>query len=603
MEKQTEENYEKYKFIAENSPDILLQTTKIGKITYMSRNVESVFGYKLDEIIGKHFRNFVPNSEMPKYLLKMKDMISGKTVTNFRTFAKHKNGDLIPIELSGKFVMGKNKSYFNAIMRNISDRVNFEEELKKSELQRKYILDTIPDLLFIINKNGIFTSYHGNREALYQSPRVFLNKKLNSILPEPLAEKTLKYVKKAIKTKKIQIFDYSLQIKNKINWFEARLIAINNEEVMSIIRDITSLKEQQNQIIKKDEYMQNIINSASEIIFTIDISNKIIIWNESAKKISGYNSYEIINKNIKDIEIINNYLEFKNYFSNIINNKKIDKIDLIINSKFDTKKIWRASPSIIYNSSNEISEILFICNDITYDKEIYSNIIFGRGYIFLDEKNDKAFNLFCNLSDKKTKGIIITREFKDKIYNTCTKTNIELIQFSSDKDKLSTVNNPDSLSQIIEKKLRKNSIIFIDRLDYFFNTYSFQEIIINLYKINEIVQKRKALLIIHINPDSISKEMIAALKEEFYEYAVEKLDDITIDKDQYEILEFIYSKNVNNIIVSHKEIGEEFAISKITVSKKINKLINLNLVKSSKRGRAKLLHLTNKGLTILKNRL
>ena len=70
MKTEIEEEYIKYKFIAENSPDILLQTTKIGKITYMSKNVETIFGYKLDEIIGKHFRNFVPKSEMPKYLLK-----------------------------------------------------------------------------------------------------------------------------------------------------------------------------------------------------------------------------------------------------------------------------------------------------------------------------------------------------------------------------------------------------------------------------------------------------------------------------------------------------------------------------------------------------
>ena len=90
------ENYEKYKFIAENSPDILLQTTKLGYITYMSKNVEPTFGYNLDEIIGKHFRNFVPRSEMPRYLSKMKEMISGKIIKSFRTFALHKNGKLIP---------------------------------------------------------------------------------------------------------------------------------------------------------------------------------------------------------------------------------------------------------------------------------------------------------------------------------------------------------------------------------------------------------------------------------------------------------------------------------------------------------------------------
>ena len=603
MDNQIEEDYKKYKFIAENSPDILLQTTKIGKITYMSKNVETIFGYKLDEVIGKHFRNFVPSSEMPKYLMKMREMISGKTVTNFRTFAKHKNGELIPIELSGKFVIDSTKKYFNAIMRDASEKVDFEKELKKSELQRKYILNTIPDILFIINKEGVFTSYHGNREALFQPPESFLNKKLNSILPKQLAEKTNRYIKKSFRTKKIQIFNYNLKIKNKNKWFEARMVAINNTEVMCIIRDITSIKEKQDIITKKDEYLQNIINSASEIIFTINTSFRIIIWNESAKKISGYKTNEVINKNLKKIGIIDNYLEFKQYISNIIKNKKKNKTDLIINTKYNTKKIWRVSPSIIYNEFQKISEILFICNDITYEKEIFTNIIYGRGYIFLDKKNDDAFNLFCNLSDKNTKGIIVTREFKDKIYDICDSKKIELIQFSSDNNKSKTVNDPISLYQIIEKKLRKNSIIFIDRLDYFLNLYSFQEIISSLYKINEIIQKRNSLLIIHINPDLLTKELITILKQEFYDYPSEKLDDISIDKDLYDILEFINKKNINNIIVSHKEIGLKFAISKITVSKKINKLIDLNLVKSSKSGRAKVLHLTAKGMNLIKSNI
>lgn len=602
MEKKIEEDYKKYKFIAENSPDILLQTTKFGIITYMSRNVESIFGYTLKEVIGKHFKNFVPNSEMPRYLLKMKEMISGKIITSFRTYALHKNGDLIPIELSGKFVVENNKSYFNAIMRNITDIVQTEDELKKSELQRKYILSTIPDLLFIINKDGVFTSYHGNRKALYQPPNVFLNNKLNSILPKPLAEKTFSYIKKALRTNKIQIFNYSLEINNKLNWFEARMIAINNEEVMSIIRDITSLKEQQDQIIKRDNYLKSIINSASEIIFTVNLENEILVWNDTAIRVSGYSSNEIKNKKIDKLKFINNYSEFKTYLLDIVKNKSINKFDLIIKTKFNNIRIWNLSPSIIKNESNEISEVLFICNDVTYEKEIFSNIIFGRGYLFLDGKNDNAYNLFCNSLKNKNKGLIFTRHISEKINEICDKRNIELFQFSSDIKGSFNINDPNSLYKIINRKSKKNSIILLERLDYFFNIYPFKETISNLYKINEIVKNKELLLIICLNPDSLSKEKIIALKEEFYEYLTHKTQEIIIDKDLYSILDFINSRNIGNIIVTYKDIGEKFSISKMTVTKKIDKLLYLELVISSKTGRSKILYLTKKGKNLIESK-
>lgn len=143
-------------------------------------------------------------------------------------------------------------------------------------------------------------------------------------------------------------------------------------------------------------------------------------------------------------------------------------------------------------------------------------------------------------------------------------------------------------------------LVFYSILDYFLNLHSFQEIISSLYKINEIIQKRNALLLIHINSDLLPKELISVLKEEIYDHHSEKFDEISIDKDLYEILKFINEKNVNNIIVSFKEIGIKFVISKITVSKKINKIINLDLVKSSKSGRAKVLHLTTKGMNLIK---
>ncbi len=376
--------------------------------------------------------------------------------------------------------------------------------------------------------------------------------------------------------------------------------AISKDEVMIIIRDITSLKENQEQLVKNKEYLQTIINSAAEIIFTLDIKSRFVIWNDTAKKLTGYNKKDIINQNLEKIKLINNLKEFKSYFNNLIDKRKIKSFEIIINTKYKTKRIWSASPSIIYNKPNEVKEILFICNDITFEKESYSNIIFGRSYIFFDKDSDKIFKIFCNILSNVYNGLIITREITDKINEICDKRKIDLIQMSSLDKKSNTIDNPDSLYELIEKKIKKNLIIFIDRLDYFINLYSYQDVITSLYKINDLVQKKKALLIIRLNQDSLSNDQIALLKEEFFDYGSESFDDIIIDKDLYEILDFINYRNEKNIIVTYKEIGIKFSISKITVSKKIEKLVDLNLVQSFKSGRTKILQLTDKGKTIVK---
>jgi PAS domain S-box-containing protein len=381
------------------------------------------------------------------------------------------------------------------------------------------------------------------------------------------------------------------------------MIAINKDEVMIIVRDITSIKENQDQLVKNKDYLQTIINSASEIIFTIDKKNRIIIWNDSAKNLTGYKDKDIINKNLDKTNIIVNLKEFKSYLDEIIEKGKTKQFEIIINTKFKTKRIWTSSPSIIFDNPNEVKEILFICNDVTYEKESYSNIIFGRSYIFFDKGNDKIFNIFCKILNNQYTGLIITREITDKINETCEKRKIDLIKMSSIDKSINSIDNPDSLYELIEKKIKNDLIIFIDRLDFFINLYSYQDVLKNLYKINDLVQKKKALLIIRLNPDSLSNEEIALLKEEFFEYGLGSFDEITIDRDLYKILEFINSRNEKNIIVTYKEIGLKFSISKITVTRKIEELISLNLVNSFKSGRTKILQLTDKGKTIIQNNL
>ena len=61
--------------------------------------------------------------------------------------------------------------------------------------------------------------------------------------------------------------------------------------------------------------MNKILDSASEFIFIINSQKKIVLWNKSAEKKSGYSRKNILNKSIKyvklfeDISIIENFIE------------------------------------------------------------------------------------------------------------------------------------------------------------------------------------------------------------------------------------------------------------------------------------------------------
>jgi DNA-binding MarR family transcriptional regulator len=215
-----------------------------------------------------------------------------------------------------------------------------------------------------------------------------------------------------------------------------------------------------------------------------------------------------------------------------------------------------------------------------------------------DESYQSILNIINNYLEKNYKIIFISRNINQEINKLSKNSKFEIINFSS-KNEINNINSPDLLLTIIKKKIKTNSIIIINRLDYLFNQYDFNEIITILYNINDIIIKNKSILIIKTNPDLLSKKELTTLNEEFYNYPHEKINQINIDKDLYDILHFINSKNKNNIYVTYRDIGTEFSISKITVAKKIENLIDKNLIYTHKKGRNKILELTNLGKDII----
>lgn len=116
-------------------------------------------------------------------------------------------------------------------------------ELIKKESKVRGILNAIPDLLFVLDKEGNFVEYIAKvPEMLYISPQEFLKKNILDVMPEYVAKFTIKKIKEVIETEKTQIYEYDLIINNTKKYFEAHMAISEQEHVVCIIRDITERK-------------------------------------------------------------------------------------------------------------------------------------------------------------------------------------------------------------------------------------------------------------------------------------------------------------------------------------------------------------------------
>ena len=117
-----------------------------------------------------------------------------------------------------------------------------EDALRHSETRNSAILRAIPDLMFVIDREGRYLDYHARDDKqLFAAPGSFLGRKISDVMPPELSEKFMTALERACKTDEPVVIDYELDM-GEVRHFEARLVPADSGRVVSIVRDVTEPK-------------------------------------------------------------------------------------------------------------------------------------------------------------------------------------------------------------------------------------------------------------------------------------------------------------------------------------------------------------------------
>jgi len=123
-----EKSEEKYRTVLENIRDVIFQLSPLGIIQYVSPKVEDIYGYKPEDLIGKHFKKTTPVSELPKALKALNSVLSGEVVSNLEINQLDANGEIVPVEMNVTPVRRDGKIIaVQGVMRDITERKRLEE--------------------------------------------------------------------------------------------------------------------------------------------------------------------------------------------------------------------------------------------------------------------------------------------------------------------------------------------------------------------------------------------------------------------------------------------------------------------------------------------
>jgi len=110
------------------------------------------------------------------------------------------------------------------------------------EVRAEHFLRAIPDLLFLIDRDGKYLDFQPGKEIQpYVPPEEFLGRQVLEILPESVGIPCQYLITRALATRQIQSFVYQLVVDGVPHKYEARIVPNQPDNILALVRDITAL--------------------------------------------------------------------------------------------------------------------------------------------------------------------------------------------------------------------------------------------------------------------------------------------------------------------------------------------------------------------------
>jgi len=179
--------------IADSTSDALIAIDEDGKVIEWNRAAENIFGFSAKEMVGSSLNMIIPERFRNAHDQGLERVNSGGDQhvigQAVRLAGKRKDGSEFPLELTVSTWRADGRNLYGGIIRDVSDRVQMEEELKASEERTRSITETASDAIITADSDGNIISWNAAATEIFghESEEVVGNP-LTVIIPQQFKE-------------------------------------------------------------------------------------------------------------------------------------------------------------------------------------------------------------------------------------------------------------------------------------------------------------------------------------------------------------------------------------------------------------------------------
>jgi sigma-B regulation protein RsbU (phosphoserine phosphatase) len=295
------ESEERFRQMAEMAGEWLWEQDSDGYYSYSSNAVTQILGYSPDEVLGKHYTEFLTPRDKAR---QQRYSNSHQPFYAMLSHYQHKDGRQILTESTGLPISNAagNIVKWRGVDRDVTAKVHFQEALIESEKRVRLIIENSLSAIVLMNSDGIVIDWNQPAEKIFGwTKEEAIGRRLDElIIPPPLRDAHRQGLQKFLHTGVGPLLNKSIEqtaIRRDGTEFPVEVsissLKLGNSYVFSgFIHDITERK-------RLEHRFRQAVESAPNAIVMVNKSGTIEMINSQTEAFFGYSRSELIGQPVE----------------------------------------------------------------------------------------------------------------------------------------------------------------------------------------------------------------------------------------------------------------------------------------------------------------